>query len=324
MLALFRTNQIAYSILLLLYAVILRFPYFTFPYPSDQANDGVLSLFLRDSLASNYLLSGIITLVVVFIQAVLINNLANKYRLFSEMTLFPGLFYILLVSSVQDFLPMSAILLGNTFLILALENLLKIYKNTKCADAIFNIGFWIGTAALFYNAYLIFFFLAFVGLSVLRSFKFKELIMVLCGYILPFLFASAYFFWHDQFQTYWNVHILQQFSFLDFRLTQDWSTYSKLILLAIFFLIGLMNGYNFDKSSKTRNYMLIIYAALLISGFTFLIQDNVRISHFLIIMAPLSILVTARFLSLSKTTAEIVHLVFFLAVIFMQIRPFMA
>lgn len=322
MLSIFRTNQAAYSLLLLFYAAVLRVSYFFNAYPVDMANDGILSEFIKNGLGNNYILTGIITLFIVFGQAILINRLANKYRLFKEVTLLPGLFYILLVSAIQDFLPLSSILLGNTFLILAITSLLSIFKSAKCADAIFNVGFCLGAAALFYNAFILFLFLALLGLMVLRAFKIKEAMMMITGYILPFIFASFYFFWNDQLSIYWDTYFFKQFSFIDFRLTDNGNTYYKLIILAIFFIMGLFNGYSFEKSYKTRNFINIFYSTLFISGFTFLFQDNIQLSHFLIIAIPLSILLTARFLAMSKTTAELVHLFIFIAIMLFQFNVF--
>ena len=287
-----------------------------------MANDGILSVFVKNGLGNNYVITGIFTLLIVFVQAVLINHLSNKYRLFKEVTLLPGLFYILLVSAIQDFLPLSSILLGNTFLILAITSLLGIFKSSKCADAIFNVGFWLGASALFYNAFILFLFLALLGLMVLRSFKVKEAMMMISGYILPFIFASAYFFWQDQLSIYWDTYFFKQFSLIDFKLARGGDTYYKLIILAIFFIMGLFNGYSFEKSYKTRNFINIFYSTLFISGFTFLFQENIQLSHFLIIATPLSILLTARFLAMSQTMAELVHLFIFIAIMLFQFNVF--
>ncbi len=322
MLALFRTNQVAFSILLLVYALILRLSYFWGNTPIDMANDGVLSLFIKDYLGDSTVLTGTITLLVVFLQALLVNNLANKYRLFRETTLFPGLFYILLVSCVQDFLPLSAVLLGNTFLIIAITNLLSIFKNAKCADAIFNVGFWVGVAALFYHSFVLFLFLGLLGLLVLRTFKLKEAIMLISGYLLPFIFASTYYFWHNEFLVYWQTHFLEQFSLLDFPPTRGWNTYYKYIILGLLIVMGVFNRYTFEKSYKIRNYMNIFYTTLIICGLTFLFQENIQFSHFLIIATPLSILLAACFLAMSKTTAEFIHLFIFIAIMLFQFNVF--
>ena len=284
----------------------------------DNSSDGILSLCVMDGLENHYFLSGFITILIVFVQALLLNKLTIQYRLFDEVTLYPGLFYILLVSSIQDFLPLSSVLLGNTFLILALINLLGTHKVKKCADTIFNVGFWIGLAALFYNSFVLFLLLGIIGILSLRTFKWQEVIIVLCGYFLPFLFVSTYFFWIDQLGEYWNGYYLNQFSFLDFQFKSSWKTYYKLIILALFFLMGLFNHYSFNKSYKVRNYLNIIYAALLISGFTFFVQQDIGITHFLVIAIPLSILIAARFLSMSKIMAEFTHLFLLFGILLFQ------
>jgi len=42
---------------------------------------------------------GGLVIALLFLQAVLINNLAMKHRLYNETTLLPGLFYVLLMST---------------------------------------------------------------------------------------------------------------------------------------------------------------------------------------------------------------------------------
>ena len=322
MLSLFRTNQVTFSILLLIYALVLRISYFWGNTPIDIANDGVLASLVKNYIGENTIWTGILILLIVFIQALLVNNLANKYRLFKETTLFPGLFYILLVSSIQDFLPLSAVLLGNTFLILAITNLLSIFKNNKCADAIFNVGFWIGVAALFYHAFVLFLFLGLLGLLVLRSFKLKEAIMLISGYLLPFIFVSVYYFWHNELQTYWQTHFFDQFSLLDLPPARGWNTYYKFIIIGSLIVMGLFNTYTFERSYKIRNYMNIFYTTLIISGLTFLFQENIQLNHFLIIATPLSILLAACFLAMTKTTAEFIHLFLFIAIMLFQFDVF--
>ena len=170
MLSLFRTNQVVFNLLLLLYLIVLRLHYFLYPAPSKvnayRIFPDTISAYLEQPL-----LQGVAVILLIFVQVFMINNLAMKHRLFNENTLFPGLFYILTTSVLVDFFPLSAILFGNFFLMIALDNLLSTYKQHQCADKIFNVGFWIGVASLFYASFVFFFLLALVGLSFLRAIK---------------------------------------------------------------------------------------------------------------------------------------------------------
>lgn len=322
MLFLFRTNQIIFNFFLLIYIILLRASYFFSTPPIEESNDGILSSLIKNALDNNILLEGGVVIVLLFLQAVLLNNLAIKHRLYNETTLLPGLFYVLLMSSLQDFFPLTAILMGNLFLIIALDELMSTYKQSSCAGAIFNAGFWTGIASLFYSSFSLFFLLVFLGLSLLRSFKLRERLILMVGFVVPFLFASAWFFWNNKFLEYWQTYFISHFNFLNFRYDKSGVFLVKLVVLAIFFLLGFFNNYKFDKAIQTRNYVNIIYIALFISGLTFLFQPNVTILHFLIIMVPLSFLVTARFLSFNSSVAEFVHTILLITVLFFQYRGF--
>ena len=322
MLSLFRTNQFAFNLLLLLYAIGLRFSYFLYPVQPKVNNDGVLSIFFKDWLIENTIVEGIVVVLFLFVQAVLINTLAMKHRLFNENTLIPGLSYILLMSLLQDFFPLSSILFGNFFLIIALDQIMSTYKRPKSANHIFNAGFWIGIASLFYSSFILFFILVFVGIGLLRNFRWKEQLMLLCGFFVPFLFVSVWFFWNDSFREFWQTYFAQQFSFLNFQYEQTNVFLIKLAFLVILFLLAFFNNYDFSKSNQVRSYIQVIYLTLIVSGLTFLVQHNVTILHFLIIMVPLSLLLTARFLSFNKSLAELVHAFLLLTVLFFQYRGF--
>lgn len=321
MLSFFRTNQFVFNLLVLLYAIGLRFSYFLNPVQPVVANDGVLSDFFKTWL-TNPLLEGIIATLFLFLQAVLINNLAMKHRLFNDNTLLPGLFYVLSMSLLQDFFPLSSILFGNFFLIIALDQAMSTYKQPKCADTIFNAGFWIGIASLFYSSFALFFLLVFIGIGLLRNFKWKERIMLLCGFLVPFLFVSAWFFWQDSLSIFWQTYFVEQFSFLNFQYEQTSTFLIKLGLLILLFLLGFFNNYDFSKSNQIRSYVNLIYLTLIVSGLTFLVQPNVTILHFLIIMVPLSFLLTARFLAFDKSIAELAHAFILIVVLFFQYRGF--
>ena len=162
----------------------------------------------------------------------------------------------------------------------------------------------------------------FLGLNHLRSFKIREQLILMTGFVVPFLFTSAWFFWNNELLGYWHTYFFSHFNFLNFQYDRSSIFLAKLALLAVFFLLGFFNNYKFDKAIQTRNYVNIIYMTLFISGLTFLFQPNVTILHFLIVMVPLSLLVTARFLSFNSSVAEFIHTLLLITVLFFQYRGF--
>ena len=116
----------------------------------EPSSAGVLSHVAYNYLGTHGWLPDLISLILVLLQALLLNILSARFRVSREVTMFPGLFYILLMSTLPSFLHLSPVLMGNTFLILAISSLFNAYNKSSVADSIFNIGFWIGVASLFY------------------------------------------------------------------------------------------------------------------------------------------------------------------------------
>jgi len=150
-LGLFRTNQLGANLLLIVYIAIVRLSGFLFPSEWSPSQSGILSQHVYQGVGTTGWLPSLIALLLVLTQAFTINILAARFRISKEVTMIPGVFYILLMSTTPDFLQLTPILLGNTFLIFALMSLFQTYKKSSVAGSIFNTGFWIGIASLNYS-----------------------------------------------------------------------------------------------------------------------------------------------------------------------------
>jgi len=261
--------------------------------------------------------------IIVFIQALLINIIVAKFRLGTSVSLFPGLFYAISVSIIPEFMALSPALLANTFFILALWELFETYRKNNVAGHIVNVGFWIGIASLFYFSELVFLLLAFIGISVLRAFRLKELLMLLIGFLVPYIISAVYFLWTDQLILFWQTHVLEGFSFLDINIASDLKSYINLGIMA---LIGLLiffsfNSYYAKKNIQAQKNITVLYWILFFALVSILFQNNVQFYHFLIFMVPVGILLSFNFLKMKAQTAEAIHLLFFIGVLIWQFNP---
>ena len=149
MLSFFRTNQLAFNLFLIIYVFLLRGSSF---WLTDNdwlpVSKGVLSDWVYNLCGYSGSLATLLGLFLVFFQAILINIVIARLRMAVEVTLLPGLVYILLVSVIPDFLNLTPLLFANTFFILALLEMYKIYRSKSFAGNIFNIGFWLGIGSL--------------------------------------------------------------------------------------------------------------------------------------------------------------------------------
>ncbi len=326
MLTLFRTNQISGALSFLLYLFILRgvdilFPYQHFWQPTAM---GVASEWILQHASDNIRLDDIFSFALLFIQAILITVVVRKHQILMTDILMPGAFFILASCAIPAFLHLSPQMLANTFLIVALDQLLITYRKNNFAHHLFNVGFWIGIASLCYFSYLAFILLAFLGLSSLRAFSVREILMILIGAIVAYFLLGAYYFLIDQLPYFLERQFYQNYEILNFTGSLDLNTFVALGVFAIM-LITVLFGYGnmiFRKNITFQKKIGIFYFALLVSLGSLFIQSNVDVAHLMILTVPLGFLLGVWAKEISPTMAEVFHLFLVVLILVWQAFPF--
>jgi hypothetical protein len=308
-LSIFRTNQLFASILLVFYVVLLRSSAFVlgeFPIPEGK---GILTQWIYEWVGHNSTTAIIVAMVLLVLQSFYINVLASEHRLASEVSLFPGLFYVLIGSFLPEFNYLSPTLIGNTFFIIAYGELLATYKRLAVADRIFNVGFWIGVGTLCYPSYLVLMIFGFAGLNILRGLKIKERLMIILGFITPFILLGTYYFWMNTFPDF-IAYLTDGFQVLSFSSTPLPLAYRSLGIFAIFLLVVNFSyrSYLFKRTMEVQRKINILFWGLLACSATLLFQSEIDISHLAILAFPLGMMLSINFINMPSRMAEVIHL----------------
>ncbi|MCB0631906.1 MAG: DUF6427 family protein [Saprospiraceae bacterium] len=318
MLSLFRTNQLILGIFLLAYALLLRFwILFDLGAPTRGTDFPLLSGWVLEKMGDSDWWSALTALLFLWIQALLINSMVASNRMASEINLFPGLFYILVGSAIPAFQVLSPFLLANTFLIISFGQLIKVYRQNRCMDHLFNAGFFIGVASLFYAPYILFLLPVLIGLNILRAFNSREWMAVLLGGALPLLWLLIIGFLTDHMASYWQEW-LATFGFLDtdFRAMNGMAVGSMIIIgLAV---ISVLAGYgaNMQKTIiEVRKKIDIQYWLLFFALIVTIFSSHLSLSHLMILAPMTGILLSFQFTRMARATAEIVHLLLVIVVL---------
>ena len=324
MLGLFRTNQLLANIFLLPYVVLLHLHLFIFPEQVVETpfENGILSYWVLIFLGSNHLVSNIITILLLFIQGIMINVLVINNRLSREISLLPGVFYVLLASSIPTFLPLNPLLIANTFFILFLIALLSVYKKTTVAGTILNIGFWIGLASLAYFSYIALLFWGMIGLNILRAFKIKERLMLLSGLFIPLFLLGVYFFWQDQLPVYFTQEFFLRKNWIELIAgleAYDYLFLSFFILLSIVTLLSY-GQYTSKQNIQVQKKINILFWSIPTFILSLLFSPIPGLVNLLFLTVPLGILLSINMVYLKKGSAETIHLILLAAILFLQYK----
>ena len=319
MLTLFRTNQPLANLLLLVYLGILRFSTFLHPPTIAPEPHGILTGWMFAELPPLSMAANIATFFLIFFQAVALNITVSRYRVATEISLLPGVFYCLVTSLMPDFLPMSSVLLANTFLILALFYLFDTYKNTQVAGRIFDVGLWLGVASLFHFSYILFILWGIVGLGILRGLRPKEFVMFIIGYAVPFFLLGVFCFWKNCLPQL-AQHFWLNADFLHFHAQNSQTLYVKLGLIGLLILltVGASTLFFSRRNMTVQKYLSILYWLMLLGGVATLIQSGIDLSHVLILAVPLGVLLSMVFQRIGAATAEALHMLLLMVALILQ------
>lgn len=320
MLALFRTNQLLASAFFVPYLLLLRGSIFLTESDWTPSAMGIYSKWLYDAIGSKGLAPDILAMSILLLEAIIICLVFLSQRLTNEASLFPGVCLILLSSFFPEFLHLSPILIGNLFFLIAYWELVITYRKSQCADRIFNVGFWLGIASLFYFSFLMLIIWAFVGFTIIRSFRFKERLMYICGIIVPYFLTGVYSFWIDQYEVFLQVQFVNNVGLLDWSAINLTTLLSRIIPFGVLLIWLLITNEQivFKQKIQVKKMISLWYWSLLFLAFTIFFQAQLTTEHLLVIALPMASLMSISFLSRNSGTIEVIHLLMVAFALFMQ------
>jgi hypothetical protein len=310
-LALFRTNQLIFSLLVLPYLLLVRISSFTDPISVGNEGAGIFSQYLYQLVPVNSLTAHVFALLLIFFHVVMINITADRFKFYDEPNQFAGLFYALLTSMVPDFLYLSPVLLANTFLILAFYELCRVYDKKSGSAAVFNLGFFVAMASLFYFSAISVLVLLVIGLNIQRGIRLVELLMAILGFCTPYFLLFTYYFWNDATGWWYDAQFGQTVSWFAVQLPDDFYGLVKLLIAILLIAIAIFNVGNLSikRNIQIQKIQEILYWWLLVIPFGLLFQAFIRLDYLIFLMLPLAFLVSYLFLGLKKQSADAAHIV---------------
>lgn len=139
----------------------------------------------------------VLGLIVISLMAIYINKVFNNNGFYQTENSLPSLLFVIMVGAWTGFHFFSPIYLTLFFLLIGLNRVLKVYHQKVILSEVFDAGFFLGLAALFYYPTALFILSIWIYISMNRAFNFREYFLPLIGLALPFFFLSVFYFYVD-------------------------------------------------------------------------------------------------------------------------------
>lgn len=295
LLKIFKSNQRIMGVIVVIFSIVLWVPgYFKQLYLSTDSE--LLFSNFYHYLFSIQWLNILFTSLLIGFQALFLNYFINNQKLIKVNSYLVAFFYVLLNGANYYLFSFNAVVFSNTFLLLGLYQLFKLYNLTSATSILFNAGLLFGLSVIIYPPYIILFILVWIGLSYLRTPKLNDYIVALVGLLIPFIYWVSYQFIQDEI----TIVTLNVF-FAEHLLKPDIDLVSNnyfFYLLAFFILLALFNTIGFLNRSvvKIRKLLVIVLLLAAISFLILLLNNNDLMGLYLLLIIPFSVLL-ANFVS---------------------------
>jgi hypothetical protein len=320
LLELFRKNYLPNVIIFILYVFVIRIGsvIFTHTYNLEQVDTLIYKLIFNAFGSDMWRSIALICLII--IQGLILNQIAVNHRLSKESTLMTALVYVIFTSLISYNNVLCGAIIANTFVILALKEILKYYKENNATPFIFNTGFFISIAGSFYNPYLLMVFLGLFGLLILRSFRLKEILQYLAGYFSFIILLVTFRYWFG----YKPLDILNVknifFRLPNLDLNQPVLLYVGILVMLLMLIYTLLSygSVTGKKAVQVQKKIDIMYWFLLLNGICFIIFTTYGFTHLVTLAVPISVIIGITLSdSKAKVLPELIHIIL-IAIIFMS------
>lgn len=315
----FRENRIQNYFFVLVYVVLLRLHTFFFDYGPIAGASIFYDLFGL-SFDGNSIWSKLLSIMLVLYQVVLINRMSSFNNLSYYNSLFPGVFYVLILSLIPDIHPLSSVLVGNTFIILALFQMFQTIHRNQRSKRLFNAGFF-ASIAVFFDLNFIYLapFFIFAANAIILV-RFRDILLYVLGFLAPPYFLLAYWRLSRKTQA-GRDYIAGQIDFFQYEfIYQNYGIIKAGIIGAlVLFLLVVFNTVVTRTNIFVRNKLTFLFYMMLFAVVVFALTFHTRLEDIQLIILPLGILMGLYTVSIKKINiAESLHLLLLILVMLFQ------
>jgi len=288
----------------LIFGLLLKMPLFLYP-KAIQATTNDADFYhafvqwIRSAGAGSAALFSLLSFVLMYIQALIINYFINSFRMISKPTYLPAMTYLLITTLLPEWNFLSSPLMATTLVLWALVILFRLYNVQVARGAIFNMGLLLGLGSCFYFPVAAFLLSFLLGMMILKPFRVNEIILFLLGALTPYYFYGTYLFLTNQLsfskflpRVWVNVPVVQ---------SNVWLAVST-VLLAIPFLVGgfYVQSHLHKMLIQVRKNWSILLFYLVLAFFVPFINTHSSFSNWVLIAAPFACFHAAAYFYLPK------------------------
>ena len=298
----FRKSYLLQYFFLLLLGILLWLGAFIKPISFEPNINEFLNpgYFWTISLIGNSgLLANVIAFIIIIAGALLFNYTLTKNDLVPKNTLIPSMVYLVLMSHSPNLLYFHPVLVSGLLIIIVLYYIFQVYTEEEAFPQIFNAGFMLGIASLFYFPSIYFILFLWITFILYRLFKWREWLIPVFGFLTPYILLFTYYFWFNKLDVVLSAYS-DYFSHLAiFDFTFDYPVINYIIILFIilfmFWSLFLLSAEIPEKIISIKKRYWTVFWLFIMALLTYLFCQSFYSSHQILILIPGAIFISYTF-----------------------------
>ncbi|MBX2985419.1 MAG: hypothetical protein KF882_05585 [Bacteroidia bacterium] len=271
-------------------------------------------------LNQNLYIAFILSTAIVYVSALLFNNMIIQHDILFKRNYLGAYFYCLIASILPEYYLLGSAIFINLLMIIAMQRMFDLYKVPYPYDNIFLIGILSGVSVLFSISYILIFLYMIVGIMFFRAIKITEIVASLLGFVLPVFMAFALNYLINGVA----VPDYLQFNSFDTKTIQDQILFTPLLIIALIAIpasIRIANNY-WRNTIKIRRIIILLYIYLGLSILLTFTGNENSVQESLLCAIPFG-LILAHYYTVDnklKWIRKILHIILLLAVVVFQYK----
>ena len=151
----------------------------------------------------SYIAATIVSGLLIFVQAMLINYILLRVGVFNENTYLPAACYTLLLSVSPEFSTLSPHLIAVTFILVVIRNLFAHLQFKRSDEIVFSTGFFSGVAALIHPPAIVLILMVYITYWSLSTTLHRRYFLLGYSFIFPFILVWLFYFWNNEGILFW-------------------------------------------------------------------------------------------------------------------------
>ncbi|MDC9722785.1 MAG: DUF6427 family protein [Urechidicola sp.] len=231
-------------------------------------------------------------LLLVFLVLFFIVRFINRKNYLSEMNAYVLLILAMLFGTFPRSVEMNDLFIAHFLLLFSFRRIYSVRTFKSVNQKLFDSGFWIGIATLFYSWSAVFMLLVFATALVHKKNSIRIILIPIVGFVTPLFLAFTYFFLTDDVANFYQkltfIYSFDFYKYLELTVLVPIAVWSLLIFMSI----GLVSIRLVSLSNDLKQSWLLVIIHFLCAGYIIIMTASKGGSELLFLFFPVAIMLT--------------------------------